>query len=152
MGEPPKPPPLPPSLQWPFSSMPFSRTCIPTYIFDIIRILKLHSYFIGTREMSVKPILRFFEPLRIWLYETNNANGDEPGWSKNGASTINFNKGWFISSMWSDKIHSLTKWLIHGFSPQDRDFCYIFTSFGEKDLCCWCVLNIDTYGNHCNKK
>ena len=35
----------------------------------------------GTREMSVKPLLSFFKPLRKWLEETNAANRDQPGWS-----------------------------------------------------------------------
>ena len=35
----------------------------------------------GTREMSVKPLLSFFKPLRKWLEETNAANGGQPGWS-----------------------------------------------------------------------
>jgi hypothetical protein len=34
----------------------------------------------GTRNISVKPILSFFEPLRKWLEKTNKKNGDEPGW------------------------------------------------------------------------
>ena len=35
----------------------------------------------GTREMSVKPLLSFFKPLRKWLEKTNAENGDQPGWS-----------------------------------------------------------------------
>ena len=34
----------------------------------------------GNRAMSVQPILGFFQPLREWLQQTNEANGDEPGW------------------------------------------------------------------------
>lgn len=34
----------------------------------------------GTREMSVQPILRFFQPLYDWLVKTNQANGDQIGW------------------------------------------------------------------------
>ena len=34
----------------------------------------------GTRDMSVKPILKFFEPLKTWLEKTNEINGDQPGW------------------------------------------------------------------------
>ena len=34
----------------------------------------------GTREMSVGPLLSFFEPLKRWLEKTNKINGDEPGW------------------------------------------------------------------------
>ena len=33
------------------------------------------------RDMSVKPILKFFEPLNDWLQKTNKDNGDEPGWT-----------------------------------------------------------------------
>merc|ERR1712018_806614 len=35
----------------------------------------------GTREMSVAPILRFFEPLKVWLEKKNQENGDVPGWT-----------------------------------------------------------------------
>ena len=35
----------------------------------------------GNREMSVKPILRFFQPLREWLQQVNEQNGDSPGWN-----------------------------------------------------------------------
>lgn len=35
----------------------------------------------GTREMSVKSFLKFFEPLENWLEEANAINGDKPGWS-----------------------------------------------------------------------
>ena len=35
----------------------------------------------GTREMSVGPLLSFFEPLKRWLEKTNKINGDEPGWN-----------------------------------------------------------------------
>ena len=34
----------------------------------------------GTREMSVKPILRFFETLKNWLETTNEENGNYIGW------------------------------------------------------------------------
>ena len=34
----------------------------------------------GTRDISVKPLLSFFEPLKKWLEETNKLNGDSPGW------------------------------------------------------------------------
>ena len=37
--------------------------------------------FLGTREMSVAPILRFFEPLKVWLEKKNQENGDVPGWT-----------------------------------------------------------------------
>ena len=37
--------------------------------------------FLGTRDMSVAPILRFFEPLRVWLEKKNQENGDVPGWT-----------------------------------------------------------------------
>jgi len=33
------------------------------------------------RDMSVKPILKFFAPLNEWLQKTNNDNGDQPGWT-----------------------------------------------------------------------
>lgn len=36
--------------------------------------------FTGSREMSVKPILSFFEPLRVWLERENKLNRDKPGW------------------------------------------------------------------------
>ena len=36
---------------------------------------------LGTREMSVAPILRFFEPLKVWLEKKNQENGDVPGWT-----------------------------------------------------------------------
>ena len=35
----------------------------------------------GSRDMSVKPILSFFEPLRKWLEKTNEINGDKSGWA-----------------------------------------------------------------------
>ena len=31
--------------------------------------------------MSVAPILRFFEPLKVWLEKKNQENGDVPGWT-----------------------------------------------------------------------
>ena len=34
----------------------------------------------GEREMSVKPILSFFEPLKLWLEKENHLAGDIPGW------------------------------------------------------------------------
>ena len=37
--------------------------------------------FLGTREMSVAPILRFFEPLKVWIEKKNQENGDVPGWT-----------------------------------------------------------------------
>ena len=33
------------------------------------------------RDMSVKPILKFFAPLNDWLQKTNKDNGDQPGWT-----------------------------------------------------------------------
>ena len=35
----------------------------------------------GSRDMSVTPILSFFEPLRKWLVKINEMNGDIPGWT-----------------------------------------------------------------------
>ena len=35
----------------------------------------------GEREMSSRPILKFFEPLQKWLIQKNKENGDKPGWS-----------------------------------------------------------------------
>ena len=103
---------------------------------------KLHSYFIGTREMSVKPILRFFEPLRIWLYETNNANGDEPGWSGNGASTINFNKGcdsWARCDL-TRIIHLNNKWLILGiFSPGTGFLLHFYFFWWKRFMLLMCI-------------
>jgi len=34
----------------------------------------------GERKMNAEPILRFFEPLYQWLKQTNEQNGDSPGW------------------------------------------------------------------------
>jgi len=34
----------------------------------------------GERKMNAEPILRFFEPLYQWLKQTNERNGDSPGW------------------------------------------------------------------------
>ena len=34
----------------------------------------------GTSEMSVKPLLKFFDPLKKWLEEANAINSDKPGW------------------------------------------------------------------------
>ena len=34
----------------------------------------------GTSEMSVKPLLKFFDPLKTWLEEANAINSDKPGW------------------------------------------------------------------------
>ena len=39
--------------------------------------------FAGTKEMSVKPILSFFEPLKKWLENENRKNGDKIGWENN---------------------------------------------------------------------
>jgi len=36
----------------------------------------------GEREMSARPILKFFEPLHQWLKKTNLENGDIVGWGK----------------------------------------------------------------------
>ena len=35
----------------------------------------------GTRDMSVKSLSKFFEPLKTWLEEANAINGDKPGWN-----------------------------------------------------------------------
>ena len=39
--------------------------------------------FTGSRQMSVKPIRSFFEPLRAWLEKENKRNRDELGWEEN---------------------------------------------------------------------
>ena len=38
----------------------------------------------GQRDMSVQPILKFFQPLHDWLEATNQANGDVIGWEFSG--------------------------------------------------------------------
>ena len=53
-----------------------------------------------TREMSVRPILEFFDPLYKWLQETNKKNDDEPGkeiWS-------NYLSNWVIQFSFFIKI------------------------------------------------
>ena len=49
--------------------------------FLVIAYLLWYVLFLGTREMSVAPILRFFEPLKVWLEKKNQENGDVPGWT-----------------------------------------------------------------------
>ena len=47
----------------------------------------------GTREMSAKPLSKFFEPLENWLKEANAINGDKPGWDNKYFQFMKFIKG-----------------------------------------------------------
>ena len=47
----------------------------------------------GTRDMSAKPLSKFFEPLENWLKEANAINGDKPGWDNEYFQFMKFIKG-----------------------------------------------------------